>query len=257
MKASLVLFVLLLLASCQKEPLTDDIRLSKEYSSGSLEREYFYDQKGLNYLIQSYAFFHGTDTLWTTDEYEYDSEGKPIHRTFISWFHNFSSESDNYYNEVTGFIDSVVISENGIKKYVHRYYFFNGKVETRRFYIYENQPSQEYDRTIYRLDENDEISDIVTYQFDKEERTLRWSDSSHYEYDNYNAPFTGNMLTGVPYSKHNILNFTSYKTLYSTGKIDTVYQEFEYSYNEDLFPTKLVHLTMGGYNEYEYVNLNE
>ena len=81
-RISLALSVFLCLGSCQKESIHDDIRLSKAYHNGSLEKEYFYDQNGLNYLIQSYAYFDGTDTLWTTDEYEYDSEGKPIHRTF-------------------------------------------------------------------------------------------------------------------------------------------------------------------------------
>jgi len=167
------------------------------------------------------------------------------------------SENDNYYNEVTGFIDSVVITENGIKKYVHRYYFFDRRVERRRFSVNENQPSHESGRSIYLLDGNNEITEIVRYQFDKEEGNLTWSDSSHYEYDNNNAPFVGNILTGTPYFKRNILNSISYNTMYSTGKIDTVFREYEYTYNEDLFPTKKVYLTMGGYDEYEYINLNE
>lgn len=252
-----VLSVFLILGSCQKETLKDDIRLSKMYSGGSLLLEFFYDQDGLNYLVHSYAYYDGGINISTIDEYDYDSEGRPLHRTFTHLIHDNDSESDYYYNEVTGFIDSVVIWENGTKKYVHRYYFSDRKVETRRFYVYEDLPHREYDRIIRLLDGKNEVTERVWYQFDKEDGNIRWSDSSHYEYDNYNAPFTGNIVTGVPYSKHNILNITSYKTLYSTGKVDTVFQEFEYSYNEDLFPTKIVHLTMGGYDEYEYINLNE
>jgi hypothetical protein len=252
-----VISVIFLIGSCQKEELSDDIRLSKVYSDGSLFLEYFYNQDGLNHLVHSYAYYDGGNNISTINEYEYDGEGRPIHRTFTNLIHDNDSENYYYYNEATGFIDSVAIFENGTRNRVHIYHFSDRKVETRRFYVYEDQPSREYDRIIRLLDENDEISERVWYQFDKEEGSLRWSDSSHYEYDNFNAPFVGNLLKGVPYSKHNILNITSYKTTYSTGTIDTVYQEFEYSYNEDLYPTKRVHITMGGYDEYEYINLNE
>ncbi len=258
-RISLVLSVFMLLVSCQKESLNDDIRLSKRYSSGRLWKEYFYDQNGLNYLIHSYGYYEGANSIMSIDEYDYDSKERPIHRTFSRLINNFSSASDNYYNEVTGLIDSVVRTDDyteGMKRYVDRYYFFNRRVETRRFKVYEDQPSKEYDRLIYLLDKNNEITEIVWYQFDIE-GNLYWSDSSHYECDNYNAPYIGNILTGAPDFIHNVLNITSYTTNYSTGKIDTFFQEHEYTYNEDLFPTKKVYLSVGSYDEYEYINLDE